>query len=246
MASEKRQPHKCNAKLRKSNPPRYCARYPMPNGRCHLHGGKSLKGPASGTYRGKGYSRYFPGKKLGKIFARSFEDPELMRLRNDLAIVATRLVELIQSLNSGQSGTLRKRLRKKYRELRRSRPNSAKFTKAINEIGELIECGSSNDSIWKEIGQQIELRRRLLDSETKRSLVADQVMTAEEVYMIGEAIGTVIRKHVKDRQTLQKISEEVAGLIDRGNVKSGPTTRQSSLSIRRMRRHSRAHPLGSD
>jgi hypothetical protein len=189
----------------------------MPNGRCPLHGGKSLKGPASGTYQGKGYSKYFPSKKLRRIFARSFEDRELMRLRNDLAIVATRLVELIQSLNSGQSGTLWKRLRKKYRELRRSRPNTAKFTKAINEIGELIECGSSNDAIWKEIGQQIELRRRLLDSETKRSLVADQVMTAERVLMMGDVIATVIRTHVKDRQTLQKISEGLAGVMPRAS-----------------------------
>ncbi len=234
MSSKQRNPDRCGAKLRKSHPPRYCKRYPMPNGRCPLHGGKSLKGPASATYQGKGYSKYFPSKKLRRIFARSFEDRELMRLRNDLAIVATRLVELIQSLNSGQSGTLRKRLRKKYRELRRSRPNSAKFTKAINEIGELIECGSSNDAIWKEIGQQIELRRRLLDSETKRSVVAGQMMTLEEVQMAAEALARVVQKHVKDRKTKQKITEEVAGLIDRGNVKSGPTPGRSSSKSRRL------------
>ncbi len=234
MASKKPQLYKCNAKLRKSNPPRYCERYPMPNGRCHLHGGKSLKGPASGTYQGKGFSKYFPGKKLGKIFARSFEDPELMQSRKDLAIVDTRLVELIQSLNSAQSGTLWKRLHKKYRELRRLRPNSPKFTKAINEVGELIECGSSNDSIWKEIGQQIELRRRLLDSETKRSVVAGQMMTLEEVQMAAAAVARVVHKHVKDRKTSQKITEEVAGLVDRGNVKSGPTPGRSSSRSRRL------------
>ncbi len=244
MSSKQPNPDKCGAKLRKSHPPRYCERSPMSNGRCYMHGGKSLKGLASPTYKGKGYSRYFPRKKLAEIYARSYDDPELTRLRKDLALVETRLVELVQSLSSEQSGVLWKRLHKKYRELRRLRPNSPKLTKAINEVGELIECGSSNDSIWKEIGQQIELRRRLLDSETKRSLVADQVMTAEEVYMMGEAVGTEILKHVKDRQTLQKITEEVAGLIDRGNVKSGSTPGRSSLSIRRMRRHSRAHPLG--
>ena len=217
MPSKQPNLDKCGAKLRKSHPPRYCERSPMPNGRCHLHGGKSLKGPASGTYQGKGFSKYFPNKKLGQIFARSFEDPELMRSRKDLAIVETRLVELIQSLNSAQSGTLWKRLRKKYRELRRSRPNSAKFTKAINEIGELIECGSSNDVIWKEIGQQVELRRRLLDSETKRSLATDRVLTSEQVQMLTEAMSRVILTHVKDRQTLQKITEGWAELMPRAN-----------------------------
>ncbi len=214
MYSTKPNPERCGAKLRKSHPPRYCKRYPMPNGRCPLHGGKSLKGPASGTYQGKGYSKYFPSKKLRRIFARSFEDRELMRLRNDLAIVATRLVELIQSLSSEQSGTLWKRLRKKHRELRRSRPNSARATKLLHEIGDLIQRGSSDHFIWKEIGQQIELRRRLLDSETKRGLAAHQVMTAEEVRMLIDAVANLIREHVKDRQTLQKISEGLVGFID--------------------------------
>ena len=207
MVSKKPQPYKCNAKLRKSNPPRYCERYPMSNGRCHLHGGKSLKGPASGTYQGKGYSKYFPSKKLGEIFARSFEDPELTRLRKDSAIVETRLVELIQSLSSEQSGTLWKQLRKKHLELRRSKPNSAKATKLLHEIGELIESGSSNHSIWTEIAQQIELRRRLLDSETKRGLATHQVLTREEAKMLIHAVATLVRDHVKDRQALQKITE---------------------------------------
>lgn len=214
MASKHPNPNKCGAKLRNSHPPRYCERYPMVNGRCPLHGGKSLKGPASGTYQGKGFSKYFPSKKLGKIFARSFADPELTRLRKDLAIVETRLVELIQSLSSEESGILWKQLRKKHRELKRSKPNSKKAPKLLHEIGELIESGASNHSIWKEIGQQIELRRRLLDSETKRVLTAHQVMTAEEVRMLIDTVATLIRDHVKDRKTLHKITEGLIEFID--------------------------------
>ena len=207
-------PDKCGAKLRKSHPPRYCARAPMRNGRCHLHGGKSLKGPASGTYQGKGFSKYFPSKKLGTIFARSFEDPELTRLRKDLAIVETRLVELIQSLNSQQNGTLWKQLRSKHRELKRSKPTSTKAANLFKEITELVERGSNDSLIWNEIAKQIELRRRLLDSETKRVLAAHQVMTAEEVKMLIDAVATLIRENVKDRQALQKISEGLVGFID--------------------------------
>ena len=84
-------------------------------------------------------------------------------------------------------------------------------------MGELIEYGSSNDSIWKEIGQQIELRRRLLDSETKRSLATDRVLTSEQVQMLTEALSRVILTHVKDRQTLQKITEGWAELMPRAN-----------------------------
>ena len=214
MTSKKTNPDKCGAKLRKSHPPRHCERSPMSNGRCYMHGGKSLKGLASPTYKGKGYSRYFPRKKLAEIYVRSYDDPELTRLRKDLALVETRLGELIQSLSSEQSGTLWKQLRKKQLELKRSKPNSAKATKLLKEIGELIQRGSSDHFIWKEIGQQIELRRRLLDSETKRVLAAHQVMTAEEVKILIDAVATLIRDHVKDRQTLQKITEGLIEFID--------------------------------
>ena len=172
MPSKKPNADRCGAKLRKSHPPSYCERSPMPNGRCHLHGGKSLKGPASATYQGKGFSKYFPSKKLGDIFARSFEDPELTRLRKDLAIVETRLVELIQSLSSEQNGSLWTQLRSKHRELKRSKPTSTKAANLFKEIGELVERGSTDSLIWNEIAKQIDLRRRLLDSETKRILEA--------------------------------------------------------------------------
>ena len=207
MASKKPTPDRCRAKLRGSNPPRFCERYPMPNGRCHLHGGKSLKGPASATYQGKGFSKYFPSKKLGDIFTRSFQDQELTFIRKDLAIVETRLVELVQSLSSEQSGTLWKQLRKKHRDLKRSNPHSAKAAKLHNEIGDLIQRGSSDHFIWKEIGQQIELRRRLLDSEIKRGLAANTMYTSDEVRMMADLVMTVIRTHVKDPQTLQKVAD---------------------------------------
>ena len=203
MPSKKPNADRCGAKLRKSHPPSYCERSPMPNGRCHLHGGKSLKGPASATYQGKGFSKYFPSKKLGDIFARSFEDPEL-----------TRLVELIQSLSSEQNGSLWTQLRSKHRELKRSKPTSTKAANLFKEIGELVERGSNDSLIWNEIAKQIDLRRRLLDSETKRIHVAHQVMTAEEVRMLIDAVANLIRDHVKDRQTLQKISEGLIEFID--------------------------------
>jgi hypothetical protein len=186
----------------------------MPNGRCHLHGGKSLKGSASATYQGKGFSKYFPNKKLGDIFARSFEDPELTRLRKDLAIVETRLVVLVQSLNSQQNGTLWTQLRSKHRELKRSNPTSTKAASLLREIGELVERGSNDASIWNEIAKQIELRRRLLDSETKRVLAAHQVMTAEEVRMLIDAVANLIREHVKDEEALGKMREGVVKFID--------------------------------
>jgi len=200
MASKTPNPDRCGAKLRKSNPPRYCQRYPMPNGRCHLHGGKSPKGLASATYQGKGFSKYFPSKKLGKIFARSFEDPELTRSRKDLAIVETRLVELIQSLNTQQNGSLWTQLRSKHRELKRSKPTSTKAANLFKEIGELVERGSNDSLIWNEIAKQIDLRRRLLDSETKRVFTAHQIMTGDDVRMFIDAVASLIHEHVKDRK----------------------------------------------
>ena len=78
----------------------------------------------------------------------------------------------------------------------------------------MVERGSNDSLIWNEIAKQIELRRRLLDSETKRVLSAHRVMTGDDVRMLIDAVASLIHEHVKDRKALQKISEGLVGVID--------------------------------
>ena len=75
---------KCGSKLRKSlekyGQIRYCVLFPVRGRtRCRLHGGATLQGMASATYRGKGYSQSVP-KHLKDIYEAHFDDPEPLSL----------------------------------------------------------------------------------------------------------------------------------------------------------------------
>lgn len=69
---------------------------------CYHHGGMSLVGPANPAYRDGRYSRYMP-KRLLEQYERAAGDGDLLVMRDDVAIVDTRLAELLSKLDSGET-----------------------------------------------------------------------------------------------------------------------------------------------
>ena len=88
----------CGRKLRGKDG-RTCQKYEMVgrNG-CELHGGKSLRGADSGTYRTGKYSKYLPAHLLEKYHEAS-NDPDLLSLHSGIALVDTRLADLLTTFN---------------------------------------------------------------------------------------------------------------------------------------------------
>lgn len=79
---------KCEAKTRSGGT---CQNPAMPNGRCRLHGGKSLRGIESGTYKHGLYSKY-AGDSLKEVLA------ELDNVSSDELINPDNEIKLMQAL----------------------------------------------------------------------------------------------------------------------------------------------------
>lgn len=70
---------------------------------CYIHGGKSPSGMASGTFKDGRYSKDLPTRLLsGYLEAR--HDPEILNLRDELAMYRVNLRELAQQLQPGPDG----------------------------------------------------------------------------------------------------------------------------------------------
>lgn len=82
----------CGAKTRAGTP---CQRAPMKNGRCNLHGGKSLAGMASPSYVDGRRSRYAPAGKLGEAYLRATRDLDYMALVDEMALVTAKIDEMV-------------------------------------------------------------------------------------------------------------------------------------------------------
>ena len=69
---------------------RKCKAVAMANGRCKLHGGKSLAGAAHPNFKTGRYSKYLP-KHLAKAYDEIKADPKLLQLDDDVALLEARL-----------------------------------------------------------------------------------------------------------------------------------------------------------
>jgi hypothetical protein len=109
---------RCGAKIRLSDPPRYCTRYPKKNGngRCKNHGGDS---PAGGilhpAWKTGKFSKYLPAPIAARV-SESFNSPELLSLRTESALLDARFTMLMERLHTGESGSLWKSLTEAWSE----------------------------------------------------------------------------------------------------------------------------------
>ena len=85
----------------------------------------------------------------------------------------------------------------------------------LNQIEELIENGLADHAAWQDVLNLIDRRRRLCESENKRLLAAQQMISAEELMATLGAVIDVIRRYVTDRAVLGSISRELSELTMR-------------------------------
>ena len=201
----------CRAKTRKGTP---CKRAPMPNGRCNLHGGKTPVGAALPQFKHGRYSRYLPAR-LADRYLEAESDPELLSLRSELALVQARLAELLGKVDTGEAGALWLAARKAFADLKiaNAAGDTKKASEAFRDLDYYLEKGAADHLIWMEIGTQLEGLRRLSESESKRLVAMQQMITAEQAMILLSAVVDVVRQNVSDRGVLAAISAGIGRLM---------------------------------
>lgn len=198
----------CGAKTRAGGA---CRQPAMKNGRCRLHGGKALRGAAHPMYKTGRYSKDFPDQ-LAARFEESLRDPELVELVREIALIDTRVGEMISELSSDAASAIFADLRKAWRQYKQpAKPGDAE--RGLETVGRLIEQGAEDWHRWQEIYDAIERRRRLVDSEAKRQAELKQLLTLSEAMHLINAFVEIVRENVKDKGALSRISAGITGLM---------------------------------
>jgi hypothetical protein len=137
-------------------------------------------------------------------------DRELLALRDEIALVDTRLSQLLSGLETGETDALWGRLYEAYVELQAGwQANDGKIMlAALERMGQIIEAGGSQRDVWGEVYVILEQRRRLVESERKRLVAMQQMITAEQAIAMLARIQQVIVETVDDRNVLSSIIAE--------------------------------------
>lgn len=181
---------------------------------CQVHGGVSLSGPASGTFKTGRYSKVLP-VRLAARYQEAASDPDLLALREDIALLDSRLADVLGRVDTGEAGSLWRLARDEFATLDAAiKDSDAKaLTASMGRLRGLLGKGVSDYAAWGEIGDLLEQRRKLVESERKRLVELQQMMTTEQAMTLVAALGNIIRTHVTDRTTLQAISAELTNLL---------------------------------
>jgi hypothetical protein len=183
--------------------------------RCRMHGGKSLVGSANHNYSNGRYSRYLPARLRNK-YEQAQEDPELLSLKSEVALVDARLAELLSRVHTGESGQLwvdLQRARIAFARARHAKDVTRMMT-AVATLETLIDGATQDHEAWTEIGELIEQRRRLVESEQKRLVSLQQMLSTEEALLLMRRIADIVVRHVPEKQALSAILVELRHLAN--------------------------------
>lgn len=190
---------------------------------CYMHGGKTPAGMASPHFRHGRYSKVLPDRLAGR-YQQALQDPELLALRDEIALVDARKAELLGRVLSGESGEAWRQAQRQQQALTQSlnKGDIAAARAAILELERIIGRGLADYAAWREIQGLLDQRERLVRSERQRMVQAQQMISLQQVMVFVNAISSLVREHVRDPDTLAAISAGIRAYLSRDSQAPGP------------------------
>lgn len=199
----------CTSKSKRSG--QQCKNPAMPNGKCRMHGGKSVSGLAHPSTKHGRYSKDLPTRMLAN-FEAAAADPELLNLGYDIALVEARMIELVKRADSGESGRLWRELRSVYYEMRKAQRERrmGDFAALFDQLGDLISAGHSDSMAWGEAMQLVDTKRKLVESDQKRRIAMHDMVTGDQMKLVIATLINLVQTHVDDERAVLAIAEGLA------------------------------------
>ena len=181
---------------------------------CTVHGGLTPGGIASPHFKTGRHSKHLP-ERMAEKYQESINDPELLALDAEISLVDARLEDLLSRVDTGESGALWKTAQSVFFDFRNANASGDqdKMTVALTELNRILNLGVDDYKAWDEIGNMLEQRRKLSESERKRRMDMEVVITVERQMVLLGAVVALIKDNVTDRKSLQAISTGLGELV---------------------------------
>lgn len=150
------------------------------------------------------------------------EDKELLSTRDDIALVDSRINELLSRVRKDEQGPegseLWIKIRAGFRLMSEQVElgNAAKSDYYMREVSAMLEEGTKDYFAWREIGQLLDKRRGLAEAERKRQLEMRQLLTSEQAILLMnkvlEALQESVRHYLSEPEDRIKANKILAGV----------------------------------
>lgn len=197
-----------------------CKNPPVPGKtKCRFHGGKSLSGVAHPNFKTGKHSKDIPARLIAR-YEESLRDTELLNLQGELSLIDARIADVLSRVDTAEAGALWKQARqhmKTFEAAQKSKDTGAMADSLVG-IREIIARGVSDYASWDEVLKLISLRQKLVDSEHKRLVAMQGMITTNQAMTLIAALVSIVRQEVTDRAALQRISTGISQLLTAGDI----------------------------
>jgi len=186
------------------------------NGKCKFHGGKSPSGVDHYRAGSLMYSKHIP-TRLKDRFLQLAQDDDIMSTRSDMALIASRVEELLEKSDfTAGKEDFEKIVFQFTRFKYASSIGDAKGAKtAMNELGLLIETINKDMSIWTEIYESLELKRRLAETERRRLEALSLFIPVDRVMTMMTSLSNIVQRHIEGTSGMLMTDKLVAETINK-------------------------------
>jgi hypothetical protein len=207
-----------------------CRRPPAGNGRCVGigHKGAIVSGPLNDRFttpgRAKIYGESLQGE-LQEMYVEAVTDPEYLSVAPEIGALAARSAELMRDIGDTDYVAVAAKTRQAIKALKKSAKDDDihGMLFAADEIEEQLTAVADDKRRWDEIAALSGRLGRLSESERKRIIEAQKVITVQEMFTIQQETLTQIR------DAFAIVASGVVKWIDRGKEVDQPHLRQYML-----------------
>jgi hypothetical protein len=204
----------------KTSSGKVCQKHPMKGKtRCHKHGGKTPCGMASPHWKGGKYSKYVP-KGLKNSYERALSDAELLSLRDDIALLESRQVEILETISKANEGA------PQWEDVARTvdrvclavaSGNEKSRTVSLQDLVKIVREGVKSQGTvqrgWEELRETLQDKIKATSAEAKRLDEMNQTMTKQEALNLMGLVISAVRDNVSDSQVLGRIQERLNSVL---------------------------------
>lgn len=174
-----------------------------------MHGGKSLGGIASPSFKTGRYSKALP---LGLVerYQAAKADPERLSHGPEIALLDAKLDDFLQQLNKDNPQAALNAIREAWGKFEAATGNpNASPTVMLQGVREAItQAPTEGAGVWADVTDLIEQRSRTLERETKRLQTDTHMLDAGQLLGIIELVVEIMQNSVRryaDKPTSQRI-----------------------------------------
>jgi len=193
----------------------------------------------------KRYQKFIP-ERLAEKYLEAVNDPEIIALNDDIALVETRIKQLIERIDTDEPPPVWADARAAFNEFMMYKriKDTEKAGEVLNLLEDIFNREASDRESWDEIFSRLEQRMKLASEERKRRMDMRNLMDAEQVMdvasrllaAVNEAAEVVIEDESVRKELYLATAQRFARLTGSGDPGVLESVRSGSVELARPSR----------